>query len=145
EGRRRWRAGEAEPGADQAAAGRILALAHHHAVLPGAQLNDVAWALRGDTQTFTLADSEVVDALVRPQHRAGPIHDLAGPIDSTGILPQEALIVPSRHEADLLAVRLLRYRQLQLTRYRPGVVLGQRAKRKQHAAQVVLPQRVEHI
>ena len=84
----------------------------------------------GDAEAAPLADGEMDDAVVAAEHAAVEVDDLARlggarpqPLDHVGI-------VPARHEADVLAVRLVGDRQAEAARQVARLRLGPIAERK---------------
>src|SRR3984893_6273439 len=77
-----------------------------------------------------LADGEMNDALMRADDAAVEVNDIAG---QNRIRPQPADdvgIATGRHEADILAVLLVRDREAEAARQFTGLLLGPVAQRK---------------
>src|SRR5580700_6150009 len=85
------------------------------------------------------------DAAVPAENPAALIDDVAG---FTGIGPQPSdkrRIGPLRHKANVLAVRLGRYRQRELARQRAGLVLAQAPEREAQEVEFLKGDAVEEI
>ena len=80
-----------------------------------------------------------------PQHAAALIDDVAG---FAGLRPQpldDRRVGALRHEADVLAVGLVRHRQIQFARQRAGLVLQQSAEREAQEFKFGLGRAAEEI
>ena len=89
-------------------------------------------------QATTLAHGEMNDAVVAADHATLQIDDLAG-LDRLGPeLLHDSGVVAAGHEADVLAVGLLRHRQVEALGQRPRLALGQMAERKAQVVELLL-------
>ncbi|TPW00551.1 MAG: Uncharacterized protein FD125_3105, partial [bacterium] len=82
---------------------------------------------------------------MRAEDAALRIHDGPRGLRRLQMLAQEAILVAVAHEADVLAVRLLRRAQAQVPRDRADLGLGQLPQRKQRPGQLRLGQVEEDV
>src|SRR6185437_7381634 len=99
----------------------------------------------GDADALALAHREPGYAVMPPEHGAGGVDDVAG-LAGLGAQPRDDLGVGTlRHEADVLAIGLLRDRQGEVPGERAGLVLLQPAERKAQEVELVAGRAVEEI
>ena len=123
-------------------------------LLPGSQSHRVALCRQGadvqrlpgaDAQPPPLAHGVADDALVPAQHGAAAVDEIAGRGGEPGVPLDHGGIVPVRHEADVLTVRLGGvYKALRLCQL-PHLLLPQPTQRKQGVGQLLLGHGVEHV
>ncbi len=83
--------------------------ADHDAAGLGLDPHHVAGLAEGQPQALPLADGELLDALMAPDHRAVGGDDFAGGVGLAKTPADEPGVVLAGHEADFLAVALRRH------------------------------------
>src|SRR6266513_1605442 len=105
----------------------LLHRAHHERVALPVDVDDVERVARGEPEPSPLADRVRGDALVPAEDFSLTVHDRARTEDRGVAPPQEASVVIVRHEADLLALRLVGRNETEPARVGPHLGLGQLA------------------
>ena len=100
---------------------------------------------RGDADALALTDGEMGDAAMPAEHSAGFVDDIAGLAGLRAQAGDDVGVGALRHKADILAVRLVGDRQVELAGQRAGLVLGQAAERKAQEIELVAGGAVEEI
>lgn len=125
---------------------QILRVADDHAARLRVDIDDVERARRAAGQAFALADGEHFDPLMLAEPVARLVVDAAG---MKFLFPhvrfQERLVIVPRHEADFLAVHLVRDLQADLPRDVADFRLRHFAERAERAQQLLLPQAEQKI
>ena len=98
-----------------------------------------------DAQPLALTDGIVSNTFIRPQHSAVLRHKLPGGQFFSRPAPQECIIVPIRHKADILAIRLFCHHQSAFLRYGAYLRLGVLPQRQPQHGQLLLRQVIQHI
>src|SRR5487761_136041 len=99
----------------------------------------------GDAETLALADREMDDAVMPSEHASRLVDDIAW-LDCAGPqLCNECVIASARHEADVLAVGLLRHRQRKARRQRAGFIFAQFAEREAQEIELLARRAIEEI
>ena len=99
-----------------------------------------------EAEAFPLAHRVPDDALVLAEDVAvSHIHELAVGVRLSGVLLDEVRVLARRHEADVLALVLLRILEAAFFRDDPGVCLAHGAQREADARELLLGQVVEHV
>src|SRR5450755_4352942 len=122
-----------------------LARAHHDTAAGGVEPHHIQRRAGGDAQSPPLAHGEMNDALMPADNPAVEVDDVAG-LD--GIRPQPADdvgITPGRHEADILAVLLVRHAQAETPRQFARLRLGHVAERKAQKIELLARGREQEI
>ncbi len=94
------------------------------------EMDDIERLAEGDADAAALADGEVDDAVVAAEHAAVDVDDVAGLGGARLELADHVGIAAARHEADVLAVRLLGDREPELARRGARLGLGHRPERE---------------
>src|ERR687892_485289 len=122
-----------------AARAQGLARTDHHFAGLGVELEDVERLLGGNADPLPLADGVIDDAVVPPEHPAVDMDDVAG-LSGSGTQTLDHLrIAAGRHEADVLAVRLLRHGEPKVARELPRRLLLERAERETQKVELLPP------
>ncbi len=139
----RWRLARREPRIvnREGALRDLVATADDQGVGGGQDLADVDRLTQRDPEPVALAHGVVGVAGVRADARAVDVDDRSRVARVAAALLEQRAVVAERDEADLLALRLVRRRQLELGRDLPHLRLRQVAEREARACQLVL---VEH-
>src|SRR6476659_7537777 len=98
----------------------------------------------GEAQALALTDGEPVHAPVSPEDTAGGIPDRARPgLDAVPF--EERGVIAVRHEADLVAVRLVGHLKPERTGMRAHRLLVQRTDGKARVSELVLREREQEV
>src|SRR5271169_3278801 len=113
---------------------------HHNPLVGAADLDDVERRARGHAESLTLAHGEVVNAAVFAEDFSVCGHQVArGVGQSLALLSEvsvdEALVVATGHEANLLGVGLLRERESMMASEFANLGLGHIAERELRATE----------
>ena len=111
----------------------------------GVDRDDIERLARRHAQTPPLPDGEVDDAAVAAEHPPLAIDDLAGLRGLRTQLRHHVLVAPVGHEADVLAVGLLRHVKPEGGGHRAHLVLGESAKREAHEVELLLGGGVKEV
>jgi len=101
--------------------------------------------IAADVQPAALADGKIDDPVMAAEDAAVEVDDIAG-LDRAGTEPgDQRRIVPGRHEADVLAVGLVRHRQGETRRQGTCFRLGHLAEGKAQEIELVAGRREQEI
>src|SRR6185503_15898938 len=122
-----------------------LARSHHDAAAGRIELDDVERRAGGDAEPLALADGEMNDALMPADCPAIEIDDVAG-LDRAGLQAADNVgVAPGRHEADVLAVLLVRDFEAEAPRQLARLRLGHVAEGKAQIVELLARGREQEI
>ena len=123
----------------------VLAPAERDRVGQRVDAADVARRAEGDTEPLSLAHGEPGAPAVLPHPLPVQVDDRPGRRRPTRAVAQGVAVVAARHEADLLALRLVSGREPQLAGDLAHLGLGQLAEREPRVLELVLAEPVQEV
>src|ERR1017187_1434839 len=120
-------------------------IADDDAIVFHVQFDDVNRLGRGNAESFALANGVERDAVVPAENVAVQIHDVAARFLHEVRRLEKAAVIVVRHETDFHALLLVGGLEIAMPRHFARVALGFFPKRKNHARELILPQREQKI
>lgn len=115
-----------------------LAFAHHHGGRIRFEFHHVVRRTAPQIEAPSLPHGEVGHPPVPAEHVSLQVHDVARPVDPRFLGPEESAVIILRHEANLLALGLLRGREAQFSGVFPRLLLRELAQGERGARELFL-------